>query len=243
MSGDNSLYYFSAPVSDVVALDEDESRHVLAVMRHRVGDRLRLTDGRGAWYEGELVEADKRRAYVRLLRKHMSPRPEGQLHIGIAPPKQIDRFEWFLEKATELGVSTITPLLCQRSERTSLRLDRLEKLLVAALKQSLRVWLPRLDAPTPLPQLLRQAAQPVRGIAWCDEEPRTPLVCFLRPDADVLVLIGPEGDFSAEEVALARECGFVPLSLGPARLRTETAGLLVVAAYQLIQGEENSALS
>ncbi len=243
MSGDNSLYYFSTLVGDVVALDEDESRHVLVVMRHRVGDRLRLTDGRGAWYEGELVEADKRQAYVRLLHKYTAPKPKGELHIGIAPPKQIDRFEWFLEKATELGVSAITPLLCQRSERTNLRLDRLEKILVAALKQSLRVWLPRLDAPTPFPQLLGRVTQPVRGIAWCGEELRTPLARFLQPDADMLVLIGPEGDFSAEEVALARERGFVPLSLGAARLRTETAGLLIAASYRLIQEEENSAFS
>ncbi len=235
---EDTLYYCSQPEAELVALDEEESRHLLVVMRHRVGDRVRLTDGRGFFYEAELAEATKRQAYLRICTRSAAPFRKGRLHIGIAPTKQIDRFEWFLEKATELGVDSITPLLCQRSERTVLRLDRLERLLIAALKQSLQAWLPRLHPPTPLSEVVRGGTSPVRAIAWCGDEPRLPLAKLLLPGADALVLIGPEGDFTLEEVEMALAHNFSAVTLGASRLRTETAGVLVAAAYRLKQQEE-----
>lgn len=234
---DTHLYYVPKPTGDLVALDEEESRHLLTVMRRRTGDLVQLTDGQGVFYDAELVEATKRQAYVRVIATHSVPAPAGRLHVAIALTKQIDRFEWFLEKATELGVGRITPLLCHRSERTSFRAERLEKILVAALKQSLQAWLPQLQPLTPLADVVKQAAEPVRGIAWCGDFARTPLQRLLRPGVDALVLIGPEGDFTLEEVALAQAHGFVAVSLGASRLRTETAGLLTAAAYRLLLSE------
>lgn len=234
---DDQLYFIAKPSGQLIALDEEESRHLLTVMRGRVGERLRLTDGQGAFYEAELAEMSKRQAYVRILDTHLVAPPTGRLHIAIAPTKHIDRFEWFLEKATELGVSRITPLLCQRSERTALRLDRMEKILVAALKQSLQAWMPQLQPLTPLAEVVQRAEEPIRAIAWCGEGPRQPIQAWLRPHTDALILIGPEGDFTPEEVALAQAHGFVAVHLGRSRLRTETAGMLVAAAYRLLHPE------
>lgn len=231
---DDQLYFITKPSGELIALDEEESRHLLTVMRGRVGERLRLTDGQGAFYEAELAETSKRQAYVRILATHPIAPPTGRLHIAIAPTKHIDRFEWFLEKAAELGVSRITPLLCQRSERTTLRLDRLEKILIAALKQSLQAWMPQLQPLTPLAEVVQRAEEPIRAIAWCGEGPRQPVQTLLQPHTDALILIGPEGDFTPEEVALARAHGFPAAHLGRSRLRTETAGMLVAAAYRLL---------
>ncbi|MCS7037275.1 MAG: RsmE family RNA methyltransferase [Saprospiraceae bacterium] len=237
---DDQLYFIAKPSGEFLALDEEESRHLLTVMRGRIGERVRLTDGRGTFYEAELVEASKRQAYVRILETHAVPPPPGRLHLAIAPTKHIDRFEWLLEKATELGVWRITPLLCQRSERTALRMDRLEKILIAALKQSFQAWMPQLHPLTPLAEVVRHAEEPIRAIAWCGEGPRQPLQTLLRPRTDTLILIGPEGDFSLEEVALAQTHGFAAVSLGASRLRTETAGMLAAAAYRLLVADEDS---
>ncbi len=231
---DDQLYFIVRPSGTLVALDEEESRHLLTVMRGRKGERLCLTDGQGGFYDAELAEASKRQAFVRILSTRFLPPPPGQLHLAIALPKHIDRFEWFLEKATELGVSRITPLLCQRSQRTTLRLDRMQKIVIAALKQSLRAWMPQLEPPKPIAEVVQGAAEPLRAIAWCGQGSRQPVQSWLQPRTDALVLIGPEGDFAPEEVALAQAHGFVALSLGSARLRTETAGVLLAAAYQLL---------
>ncbi len=231
---DDQLYFITKPSGELTALDEYESRHLLTVMRGRVGDRLRLTDGQGAFYEAELTELSKRQAYVRILSVHPVAPPMGQLHIAMAPPKHIDRFEWFLEKAAELGVSRVTPLLCQRSERTILRPDRLEKILIAALKQSLQAWMPQLQPLTSLAEVVQRAEEPLRIIAWCGEGPRQAIQTLLQPNTNTLILIGPEGDFTPEEVALAQTHGFAAVSLGRSRLRTETAGMLVAAAYRLL---------
>ncbi len=233
VSREDHLYYLPTPSGDLATLSEEESHHLIAVMRGRVGDRIRLTDGKGVFYDAEVVETAKRSAVVRLLASHSAAPPLSRLHIGIAPTKQIDRFEWFLEKATELGVHAITPLLCSRSERTALRIERLEKRLIAALKQSQQAWLPRLLPLTPVAEVIRRAEEPVCAIAWCGDTPRTALAQLWRPRTDTIVLIGPEGDFTTEEVALAQAQGFTPIHLGQARLRTETAGLLVAAAHRL----------
>ncbi|MBK9338091.1 MAG: 16S rRNA (uracil(1498)-N(3))-methyltransferase [Lewinellaceae bacterium] len=227
----NQLFYTTKVENGLADLDEEESRHLLTVLRRQPGDRLRLTDGKGFFYEAELAGASKKHAVVRILETIRVAAPPARLHIAIAPTKNIDRFEWFLEKATEIGVQEITPLLCRRSERTSIRHDRLEKILVSAMKQSLQGHLPRLNPLTPFAEVVRRATEPLRCIAWCAEIPAPHLTTFLRPATDTLVLIGPEGDFTPEEVALAQN--FVEVGLGPTRLRTETAGLVAVLAFGL----------
>ncbi len=229
------LFYTQHIDNGFARFDEEESRHLLSVLRYKSGDRIQLTDGKGRYYEAELSDGGKKEALARIL----SERPESgrrphRLHIAIAPTKNIDRFEWFLEKATEIGIDEITPLLCKRSERTVLRQDRLEKVLVSAMKQSFRATLPQLNPFTPFSKVVSTAQAPQKCIAWCDGEQLTHLRDTLKNTADIIVLIGPEGDFSNEEVEEALANGYAPVSLGPARLRTETAGILVASAAALL---------
>ncbi|MEZ4941430.1 MAG: 16S rRNA (uracil(1498)-N(3))-methyltransferase [Saprospiraceae bacterium] len=231
----NQLFYTTEIENGLARLDAEESRHLLTVLRRQPGDRLQLTDGRGFFYEAEITEAGKKQAVVHILETRQTQEPAARLHIAIAPTKQIDRFEWFLEKATEIGIQEITPLLCKRSERSTVRHDRLEKILVSAMKQSLQSRLPVLHPLTPFAQLVQQAHESRRFIAWCPEEPPLHLMHQLQAASDALVLIGPEGDFTVDEVALAQANGFTPVGLGPTRLRTETAGVLAVAGFQLAQ--------
>lgn len=230
----NQLFYAPSVANGLARLDEEESRHLLTVLRRQVGDRLQMTDGRGFFYEAEIVEAGKKHTVVRVLETTPIPSPPARLHIAIAPTKQIERFEWFLEKAVEIGIQEITPLLCRRSERNAIRLDRLEKILVAAMKQSLQGRLPQLNPLTPFPDLVRRSTAAQRCIAWCADTPLPNLKTCLQPATDTVILIGPEGDFSPEEVTLAQTNGFVGVNLGPNRLRTETAGLVAVMYYAFI---------
>jgi len=229
----NQLFYSNQVKNGLALLDEEESRHLSTVLRRQAGERFLLTDGKGFLYEVELMEVGKKSATARILESRQSPEPPARLHIAIAPTKNIDRFEWFLEKATEIGIHEITPLLCKHSERTSVRQDRLEKILVSAMKQSLQTRLPVLNALTPFPELMRRATEPLRCIAWCADDPQPHLADLIRPGTDTLVLIGPEGDFSPQEVTMAQAAGFTNVGLGPTRLRTETAGLVAVAAFHL----------
>ena len=226
----NQLFYCPDIQDGFARLDEEESRHLLVVLRRQAGDRLQLTDGKGFFYEAEIAETGKKSALARILERRPTPLPPPALHVAIAPTKQIERFEWFLEKAVEIGVGTVTPLLCRRSERRQIRHDRLEKILLSAMKQSLRATLPQLRPLTEFDALVQNAAEATRCIAWCDDRQNYPhLRELLRPDTPAIVLIGPEGDFMPEEVSLARAHGFAPVSLGPARLRTETAGVFAAA--------------
>ncbi len=224
----NQLFFTPNIENGLARLDEEESRHLLTVLRRQPGDPLQITDGKGNFYDAEITEAGKKYAMVRILNTISTPEPPARLHIAIAPTKQIERLEWFLEKATEIGIQEITPLLCRRSERTTIRHDRLEKILVSAMKQSLQSRLPHLNALTPFKQCVQRATESRRLIAWCPETALPPLKTQLHGVADTLILIGPEGDFAPEEVTLAENCGFSGVSLGPTRLRTETAGLVAV---------------
>lgn len=228
------LFYTYKTDKGLAYIDEEESRHLLTVLRHQEGDRLRLTDGKGEFYTGSILSAGKKGVIVQIEQEETAPaRDGGRLHIAIAPTKQIERFEWFLEKVVEIGVDTITPILCARSERRQIRHDRLEKILQSAMKQSLRAWLPQLAPLTPFDHLVKNATEPVRCIAWCGDELVPHLTDALQPGKDTLILIGPEGDFTPEEIKLALSTGFQSIHLGPARLRTETAGLYAVTAFNL----------
>ena len=229
----DQLFYAPRIEHGFAHLDEEESRHLLTVLRRKVGDRLQLTDGRGNIYEAELAEVGKRGASARLLRTTSVPGRTARLHLAIAPTKQMERLEWCLEKAAEIGVDDITLLRCQRSERNTVRLDRLEKVLLSAMKQSLRAWLPVLHGLVPFRQFVTSATESQKRIAWCSDEPLPHLQTTLSVGQSTLIVIGPEGDFSPEEVDLARQHGFQGVGLGPARLRTETAGILAVAAFNL----------
>lgn len=215
-----------------VVLDEDNSRHVVQVLRMKSGESLRLTDGKGALLTAEVIDDHKKRCRVAIRSASHQPPPERTVTIAISPLKNASRFEWFLEKATEIGVTTVIPLLCERTERPSIRHDRLQQIAVSALLQSQQTWLPELAAPTPLDVLLRSPSIPTRYIAHCLEAPRpTTGLAGAHTAFPAVILIGPEGDFSLKEVENALAAGFIPVTLGANRLRTETAG--VVAATLL----------
>ena len=234
----NQLFYTQKIENGLAVFEEEEGRHLISVLRKKVGDRLQLTDGQGFFYEAELTDAGKRQVLARILSKTAAPalRP-GKLHLAIAPTKQMERLEWFLEKATEIGVDEITLLLCKRSERDTVRLDRLEKILVSAMKQSLRAWLPKLNPATRFSDFVKKTGEPLKCLAWCSDEPLPHLKQQIAAAQNTVIAIGPEGDFSPEEVQLALAHGFQGVSLGAARLRTETAGLLAVTLFNVINDE------
>ncbi len=232
-----NLFYVPEIDGEIVDLPEEEARHVVQVMRKKPGEEIMLVDGKGHWHRLEILETSKKKCAGRILE---SLQPEDKrdfhLHIAIAPTKNINRFEWFLEKATEFGVDEITPLLCDRSERKKLREDRLEKILVAAMKQSLKAYLPRLNPLTPFKALVSQAFDGQQFIAYLDEDVKGHLNENYQKAQNVLILIGPEGDFSPEEVSLAKAKGFLGVTLGKSRLRTETAGIAACHIVNLVNG-------
>ena len=220
-------------------LDAEESRHAVRVMRLREGDDIHVTDGRGNLYRCTIVQADSGSCMVEAVSQLSTPDTHtSDLHLAVAPTKNPSRMEWLVEKAVEIGVGEITLLQCDHSERSFLKTDRLQKLAISAMKQSLHTTLPRINPAVPMKEWLRTLAGGTPAqclIAHCEATgPRTPLATALKPGMDTVVLIGPEGDFSADEIALALEYGYQPVSLGPSRLRTETAALYAVAAFNII---------
>ena len=221
-------------------LDAEESRHAVRVLRLREGDELNVTDGRGNLYRCCIVTADDRACVIEAAEQEFSAlHSPFSIHLAVAPTKNPSRMEWLVEKAVEIGVGEITLLNCDHSERTFLKTDRLEKLAVSAMKQSLHTLLPEIHPAVNLKDWLNSQYSilnsQLKFIAHCEsDKPRTPLATALTPGKDAVVLIGPEGDFSPEEIALALDCGFQPVSLGPSRLRTETAALYAVTAFNLI---------
>ena len=214
----------------------DEEAHHLFVLRKSVGEPVEVIDGKGNWYKTTIITLDRKKVLLHVESVTYKPRANFKMHLAIAPPKNLERMEWLLEKATEIGVDSITPLHCERSERTVLRLDRLEKILISACKQSLKATIPQLQELRKFKDFLLQQAtyQGQRFIAHCDSTDKTTLLDNYQAGNDVTVLIGPEGDFSAKEITMAVENGYVPISLGTSRLRTETAGIVVCQTIQLI---------
>lgn len=233
-----NIFFASNIVGDVLEFDEEEIRH-LQVLRYSREDQIQVVDGKGNWYVAELLDLSKKRAVAKVIEHTSSPqRKPYHLHLAIAPTKNIDRLEWFLEKATEIGVDEITPILCRNSERTQVRLDRLEKILLSAMKQSLKVFLPKLNPLTPLKTFIQEQENFVgqKCIAWISDPPGKLLQQTYVSGQNVIVVIGPEGDFAPDEIESAQQHNFVPVSLGQSRLRTETAGVVAVHTIELMNG-------
>jgi 16S rRNA (uracil1498-N3)-methyltransferase len=207
-------------------LSEEESKHVVRVLRKSAGDRLSITNGKGSRFSAEILDAHPKKCLLEIRETTKQPAPHYELHMAVAPTKSNERFEWFLEKATEIGVHRITPLLCERSERKTIKLERYEKIIVSAMKQSLRDYKPQLDPFTPLKEFLDQKQSGSCYIAHCEEEEKLEFKRVVQPDHPLCLMIGPEGDFSPDEIQWAKARGFSPVSLGMARLRTETAALV-----------------
>jgi len=212
----------------------EESKHIIKVLRKHEGDILRITNGKGHLFEAKILEANAKKCKAQIVSKEKTIPRLHSLHIAIAPTKMNDRFEWFLEKATEIGINEITPILCEHSERKVIKPERLEKVLQSAMKQSLQTYLPKLNPLTPLTDFLNSVEGELKFIAHCREGEKVELKRRVQADKDVVVLIGPEGDFSKDEVDLAEQRGFWPVSLGRNRLRTETAGLVTCSTVAMV---------
>lgn len=224
-----SLPYFFEPsvafTSRHFQLSEETSRHCIQVLRMKSGEPLELTNGKGGLYTASIAHEDKRHCTVVIEKETIVPAPEKQISIAISLLKNASRFEWFLEKATEIGVTEIIPLICTRTEHTRFRFDRLQQILVAAMLQSQQSWLPVLHEPVKLASCIANANQTQKLIAHCEENQKTALA-DIRIENNALLLIGPEGDFTPQEITEAFNKGLLPVSLGNTRLRTETAGVV-----------------
>lgn len=208
-------------------LPEEEAGHCIRVLRLTEGDEILLTDGKGTFYKAAISRAHHKHCEVSILESwQQSALWNFHLHIAVAPTKNMDRMEWFAEKATEIGIDAITCLNCRFSERREIKPARLEKILVSAMKQSQKATLPRLEGMTDFKSFVSQPFDGRKFIAHCEDGDKTLLKQTYRPGENALVLIGPEGDFSPEEIELALKKGFEPISLGDSRLRTETAALV-----------------
>lgn len=216
-------------------LDETESKHAIKVLRLNAGDPIHLVDGKGNFYRAEIIDTHPKKCEVKILEQKTTPTIQPEIHIAIAPTKNTDRMEWFVEKTTEIGVTEITPIICAHSERKVLKLDRIHKRAIAAMKQSLKAHLPKLNEPTPFKEWI--CSVDFKGeklIAHCYEQDQLLLKDIHQKGKNCLILIGPEGDFSAEELKMALKNGFIPVSLGKSRLRTETAGIVACNTLNLL---------
>lgn len=201
-----------------------------------VGDELWLTDGQGTLCRCRISDADPKACSLEVVERTIRERRPWSLHLAVAPTKNTARLEWLIEKAVEMGVEVITPIVCDHSERYVLRQERMERIVTSAMKQSLKVFRPQVDKPTPFSELMARAFDGQRFIAYCDGEHRTPLREAYQSGNNALILIGPEGDFSPDEVDRALKEGFIPVTLGASRLRTETAAMAAVAYFNLVNG-------
>lgn len=231
------LFYTQNIDGDKAVFDETETKHCLQVLRKQTGDMIQFVDGNGGWYEGPISGSSKRSFTVRITSQTRFESRPYKLHLAIAPTKNMDRLEWFLEKATEIGIDAVTPVICENSERRHLRLDRLEKICLAAMKQSLNAWLPTINPAISFSDFLglpETGSIPLRFIAHCRKNDLPHLKDNYQPATDVIILIGPEGDFSETEVEEALQHGFREVSLGTSRLRTETAGVVATHIVKLL---------
>ena len=228
------------PENNELVLNEETSRHIVQVLRMQAPDVIQLTDGNGNTYLAEIVKPDKKGALVKITSSGYSPPPGGNICIAISLLKNNSRFEWFLEKATELGINRIIPLICRRTEKDHFRSDRMNNILVSAMLQSQQSWKPVLDKPIKYKDALEETFPFRKYIAYCREHSlKKPLTLALKANqldeqgllTGKIILIGPEGDFTEEEEVLALEDNYIPVSLGETRLRAETAG--IVAAVLL----------
>ncbi|MCA0132626.1 16S rRNA (uracil(1498)-N(3))-methyltransferase [Winogradskyella alexanderae] len=224
ISGENDIFTFS----------KEESRHIVKVLRKKLGESINMTNGKGWLFTGKLIEINPKRCSIKIKNKSFH-KPRGfKLHLAVAPTKMNDRYEWFLEKATEIGVETITPVICDNSERKVVKSERFEKIIQSAMKQSLQYYLPELKNAISFRDFITQIDTKQKYIAHCNHTDRKTLKTCLNPNEDCIILIGPEGDFSVKEIQQALQNNFIPVTLGETRLRTETAGIVACHSVALI---------
>jgi 16S rRNA (uracil1498-N3)-methyltransferase len=229
-----SLFYCPT-ISIAPVLSEEESQHAVKVLRMQTGDVMALVDGVGGYYKAQITNPHPKHCRFEIIETFSNfGKRDYKLHIAIAPTKNIERLEWFVEKATEIGIDEITPIICRFSERKIVKEERLEKIIVSATKQSIKAYFPKLNPLCAFDELFKNNQVSQKFIAHCYDDDKKLLQNEIKKSSDVLILIGPEGDFSKEEVQKAISWGFVPVSLGNSRLRTETAGMVACHTVAII---------
>lgn len=218
--------------SDMFSFDKEESKHIVKVLRKKEGDILHVTNGLGSLFSTEITSASDRKCTVKIVKTETAQPTDFYIHLAVAPTKMNDRFEWFLEKATEMGIHEITPIICDHSERKVIKTERFDKIIQSAMKQSLQFFLPKLNEPISLKDFINQKHEGNLCIAHCEETDKKLLKDVIKPKEKYVILIGPEGDFSQKEIQLALTNNYIPVSLGNTRLRTETAAM--VACHSVV---------
>lgn len=208
-------------------LSDSTSKHCVQVLRMREGAAIHLTDGRGNLFFAKIISADKQKSVAQIEKIIFTEAPAKKISIGISLLKNADRLEWMFEKITEIGITTIIPLVCKRTEQQRFRTERMQQILISAMLQSQQCWLPELQEPVEVNMLIERADQQQKIIAHCEANKKSE-IADLPKSNDSLILIGPEGDFTPEEIELALKSEFIPVTLGKTRLRTETAGLVAI---------------
>lgn len=220
--------------NDIFIFPSEESKHIVKVLRKKTGDILNITNGKGFLFEAEILVPDIRKCTAKIIKSNYFEKKGPNLHIAVAPTKMNDRYEWFIEKATEIGIAEITPIICDHSERKVLKIERMQKVLQSAMKQSLHYHIPKLNDAISFKDFVNQNHSENLFIAHCEETDKTELKQRLKTNEDALILIGPEGDFSTKEINIALEKGFLPVALGSTRLRTETAAIYTAACFSIV---------
>jgi len=228
------LFYQANIADGINQLEEEESKHVQRVLRLSVGDTIHVTNGKGFLYEAQLTPITTKSSSFKIVNKTVFPPANYSIHIAIAPTKNADRIEWFVEKAVELGIQQISFILCDNSERKSINLERIEKKAISAMKQSGQYHLPRINNIKPFKEFIQSAKEEELFIGFVDEQNPSHLQTTATPGKTYLILIGPEGDFSKNELALALQLNCKKVSLGANRLRTETAGIAACHILNLV---------
>jgi len=218
------------------SFDKEESRHIIRVLRKTVGDELFLTNGKDQFFRARILQANDKKCVAHIISCEDHPKTwDYELHIGIAPTKMNDRFEWFLEKTTEIGIDEITPVICDHSERKQVKTERMKKVVISAMKQSLKYRLPRLNEPVKFKDFIKKNDWELGLIAHCQEDNKRQIRDLIQEKKKIMILIGPEGDFSDKEIELAKSLGLFPVSLGESRLRTETAGVVACSNIAILK--------
>lgn len=212
--------------TETFSFDKEESKHIIKVLRKKDTDILFVTNGQGLLFKTEITLASDSKCTVQIISIEKSETPKYKLHLAVAPTKMNDRYEWFLEKATEIGIHEITPIICDRSERKVINKDRFDKIILSAMKQCNQLHLPKLNDSITFKEFVKLQNNGLQLIAHCEETSKKTLKSILKPNKNITILIGPEGDFSEKEIDLALQNNYIPISLGNTRLRTETAAIV-----------------
>ncbi|MCB4808196.1 16S rRNA (uracil(1498)-N(3))-methyltransferase [Tamlana sp. 62-3] len=229
--------FYNPDITDSTAeftFNKDESRHIVKVLRKNIGDSLHITNGNGWLFTAEIFVSNINKCVAKIISKTFQKKHNYNLHLAVAPTKMNDRYEWFLEKATEIGIDSITPIICDHSERKVVKIDRFERILQSAVKQSLQYYMPKLNQAITFSEFLKQNFNGDLFIAHCEETNKKSLKSLLKPSTNITILIGPEGDFSIKEIEAAIKNKFIPVTLGETRLRTETAAIVACHSVAFI---------